>query len=130
MSEGTDAHTPGYKSTEFWLSFAAVLAGFILASGAVVEGSTAATIVGGVLTVLGALGYTSSRTSVKVAEEARKREEAKGASFVAYAAEKVKTYLAERDRANAELETARLTSSPTPGPNTTPAVGDAAQPGE
>ena len=126
MGDETKAHAPGYKSTEFWLSLVAVLAGFVLASGAVVEGSTAATIVGGVLTVLGALGYTSSRTTVKVAEETAKAEESKIAGYIALAKEKVDAFRESRRKAEVELAKAKLTSSPTPAPDSTPVVGDAA----
>jgi hypothetical protein len=59
------ADKPGYKTTEFWLTTVATLAGIVLASGLIVEGSTAAQIVGGVLAVLSQLGYTASRTQVK-----------------------------------------------------------------
>lgn len=128
MGDDTKAHAPGYKSTEFWLALVAVLAGFVLASGAVVEGSTAATVVGGVLTVLGALGYTSSRTTVKVAEETAKAEQSKIAGYLALAKEKIEAFRESRLKAEVELETAKLTSSPTPVPNATPAVGDTAQP--
>jgi len=117
-------HAPGYKSTEFWLSLAAVLAGFILASGAVVEGSLASTIVGGVLTVLGVLGYTNGRTAVKIAEEQCKREEARGTSFVAYAAEKVKGMVESRKKSEADAAAARLTAEAKA--NELPAVEDGA----
>jgi hypothetical protein len=60
--------TPGYKTTEFWLSLIAVIAGFIAASGALPQGGLAAQIVGGVVSVLGLLGYTASRAQVKVAD--------------------------------------------------------------
>ena len=59
--------TAGYKTTEFWLSMVAVIAGFVAASGALPQGGLAAQIVGGVVSVLGLLGYTSSRTQQKVA---------------------------------------------------------------
>ena len=60
--------TPGYKTTEFWLSFVAMLLGVLMTSGAVAQGSMAAQIVGGVLSVLSVLGYTKSRADVKVAD--------------------------------------------------------------
>ena len=56
---------PGYRSTEFWLSTVAMIAGIILASGAIAVDSTAGQIVGGIVAVLAQLGYTASRTEVK-----------------------------------------------------------------
>lgn len=59
---------PGFKTTEFWLSSIATLAGIVLASGAVAEGSKAAQIVGGIVAVLATLGYTGARAKTKAAE--------------------------------------------------------------
>lgn len=56
---------PGYKTTEFWLSLIAVLLGAIMSSGALAGGGLAAQIIGGALALLGALGYTTNRTSHK-----------------------------------------------------------------
>jgi hypothetical protein len=66
----TDTPTPnpqkaGFRTSEFWLSTIATLAGILLASGALTEGGTAAQITGGILAVLASLGYTASRTSLK-----------------------------------------------------------------
>jgi hypothetical protein len=61
--------TPGYKTTEFWLSLVAMILGAVAASGAIVEGSMAAQIIGGVMAILAQLGYTASRTQVKKAAE-------------------------------------------------------------
>ena len=58
---------PGYRTTEFYLSTAAAICGILMASGVIVEGSTAATIVGGVITVLASLGYTAARSKNKAA---------------------------------------------------------------
>lgn len=55
----------GYKSTEFWLSTTAMLLGQLMVSGVLTDGSTAAQIVGGAMTLLSALGYTHCRTSLK-----------------------------------------------------------------
>lgn len=56
---------PGYKTTEFWMSFAAVLMGAFVASGALgLEGSSAQ-IVGLVESALVALGYTGARLTLK-----------------------------------------------------------------
>jgi hypothetical protein len=57
--------SPGYRTTEFWLSTLAMVLGVVLASGALPEGGLAGQIVGGVLSVLASLGYTASRTQVK-----------------------------------------------------------------
>ena len=70
---GQFAAGSGKKAGEFYtpqqissiLSAIATLAGIVLASGALAEGSMAAQIVGGVLAVLAQLGYTASRTQVK-----------------------------------------------------------------
>lgn len=103
MVEEAKPQKPGYKSTEFWLSLVAVIAGFLLASGAVVEGSQTATIVGGVLTVLGALGYTKGRTSVKVAAETAKAEESKIAGYIVLAKEKLDDYKRRKADAAADI---------------------------
>ena len=62
---------PGYKTTEFWLSLAATVMGFVLASGVMdnaAEDGWASKIVGGVVAVLTALGYSASRAKVKSTE--------------------------------------------------------------
>jgi hypothetical protein len=56
---------PGYKSTEWYLSLAAVLLGALTTSGLLADGTTAARIAGLAVTLLAALGYTWSRTQVK-----------------------------------------------------------------
>ncbi len=67
MADGdVPAVKPGYKTTEFWLSTVATLAGIALASGAIPEGGQVAQIIGGVLAVLSQLGYSSARAKVKV----------------------------------------------------------------
>lgn len=60
--------TPGYKTTEFWLKLAAIVLTALFASGAIPTTGTAAMIAAIAATVLGALGYTVSRTIVKTAE--------------------------------------------------------------
>ena len=55
----------GWKTTEFWLSLAATVAGVLLESGLLGDGSTAAKIVGAASATLGALGYTYHRTVLK-----------------------------------------------------------------
>ena len=68
MSNGLNDVKPGYKTTEFWLSAIATIVGLVLASGLIVEGSSVARIVGGVVAVLAALGYTASRAKIKSGE--------------------------------------------------------------
>jgi hypothetical protein len=56
---------PGYKTTEFWLSVAAMLVGAALASGVFPADSSGDQILGLAATVLASLGYTVSRTIAK-----------------------------------------------------------------
>jgi hypothetical protein len=58
----------GFLTSEFILSLAAVVLGAIMAAGVLPAGGMAAQIVGGVMAVLAGLGYTASRTQVKVAD--------------------------------------------------------------
>ena len=60
---------PGYKTTEFWLSTVATVCGILMASGVIVEGSQAATIVGGILAALSTIGYSAARAKDKAAAE-------------------------------------------------------------
>jgi hypothetical protein len=56
---------PGYKTTEFWLSFAACIVGTLAASGVFPDESTGMKIVGLAMTTLAALGYTTARFMTK-----------------------------------------------------------------
>ena len=56
---------PGYKTTEFWMSTAALICGVLLSSGVIGESGLAAQIVGGIMSTLAALGYTASRGKAK-----------------------------------------------------------------
>jgi hypothetical protein len=56
---------PGWKTTEFWLSFFALILGAAMASGALPETGMAQQIVGGVLAILAQLGYTAARNTIK-----------------------------------------------------------------
>lgn len=58
---------PGYRTTEFWLKVAALLLTALFASGAIPTSGPAATITAIAATMLGALGYTVSRSFVKAA---------------------------------------------------------------
>lgn len=55
----------GYKSTEFWMSMAAVVVGAIASTGLVEDNEFAAKIVGLITATLVALGYTGSRLTLK-----------------------------------------------------------------
>ena len=67
MSDETTAVAvkPGYATTEFWLKLAALILTALYASGVIPTSGTAATITAIAATMLGALGYTVSRTMVK-----------------------------------------------------------------
>lgn len=60
---------PGYKSSEFWLSLAAVAIGYLLTSGVLDSNDEGqARIIKGLVAIagiLGALGYSGLRTSAK-----------------------------------------------------------------
>ena len=58
---------PGYKTTEFWISLAAVIIGSVVASGIVPADSVWERIIGLVGSALAALGYTGARLSIKKA---------------------------------------------------------------
>jgi len=59
---------PGYKTTEFWLTVAAVVVGLLLSSGAFSEGETPYQILSFIASALAALGYSFSRAMVKGSE--------------------------------------------------------------
>ncbi|MAH48734.1 hypothetical protein CMI37_23105 [Candidatus Pacearchaeota archaeon] len=58
---------PGYKTTEFWLISIAEIVGLLLASGAITEVGEGPIprIIGGVIAILGALGYAVNRNKLK-----------------------------------------------------------------
>lgn len=56
---------PGWKTSEFYGSWAVKILGALMAGGVFGDGSTAMRIAGAAMTVLGFLGYTYSRTAVK-----------------------------------------------------------------
>lgn len=64
-TESTAPVKPGYQTTEFWLSGIATVLGVVMASGSLPEGGLAGQIIGGVLSVLAALGYTAARAKIK-----------------------------------------------------------------
>jgi len=57
----------GYKTTEFWLSFAAVMVGAVQASGLIPNEGAWNQILGLVVSALVAMGYTGARIAVKKA---------------------------------------------------------------
>lgn len=59
--------TPGYKTTEFWLSLAAVAVGTVTASGIIPAESVWERVVGLVVAALAAMGYTGARLALKKA---------------------------------------------------------------
>lgn len=60
---------PGIKTTEFWLTLAAVLLNAVLSSGVIADLPDAVRIVTLCLTVLGALGYAAARAVTKKGAE-------------------------------------------------------------
>lgn len=56
---------PGWKTSEFWLSFAAFIVGSLLASGVIPAESIWAQLVGFAGAALAAMGYTYKRSAVK-----------------------------------------------------------------
>lgn len=63
----TTTAKPGYATTEFWLKLAAIALTALFASGVIPTAGTAATVAAIAATMLGALGYTVSRTWAKSA---------------------------------------------------------------
>jgi len=66
-----DEKKPGYKTTEFWLSTVATIVGIVMMSGAldtVPADSWISKVVGGIVAVLAALGYSAARAKTKAAE--------------------------------------------------------------
>lgn len=57
--------TKGYKSTEFWLSCAAMVLGAVASSGALAEDGSAYKYVGLGVSLLAAMGYTAGRSYFK-----------------------------------------------------------------
>jgi hypothetical protein len=66
-SDSSPPAKPGYLTTEFWLKVAAFALTALYASGVIPTTGAVATIAAIAATMLGALGYTVSRTFVKTA---------------------------------------------------------------
>lgn len=62
----------GYKTSEFWLSAAATFVGLVVASGIIPEQGPYERVVGLVVGLLGALGYSIPRTALKSTQAAGK----------------------------------------------------------
>lgn len=58
----------GYKTSEFWLMLAAQLVAFLIGAGVFAETSTWGKALAVVASILGAIGYTAARSSVKKAD--------------------------------------------------------------
>ena len=56
---------PGYKTTEFWLSLAAVAVGALLVAGVLPNEGASTQVVGLIEAALVALGYTGARLALK-----------------------------------------------------------------
>ena len=67
MSEETKTR-PGYKTTEFWLAFAATIASTLFASGVISAGGKFEAVLGLIASTLTALGYTVVRAKAKAIE--------------------------------------------------------------
>ena len=63
----------GIKSTEFWLTFAAMALGGFVASGILPSTHWSMQVCGLAVAALGQLGYTASRGKIKAENEKQKR---------------------------------------------------------
>lgn len=68
MKEEPKQKKPGIKSTEFWLTAVACLCGLLYSSGLIAPDSGGDKALGLFATVLGAMGYSVSRSMVKMKE--------------------------------------------------------------
>lgn len=57
---------PGYQTTEFWVHLLSVIVAAIIGSGLFTESSAVTQILAIAATLLSALGYSASRTSLKL----------------------------------------------------------------
>lgn len=60
-----DEPKSGFTSTEFWINLAVAVLGALMTTGAIAADSTIGKIIGAILMVAAALGYTASRTILK-----------------------------------------------------------------
>jgi hypothetical protein len=64
-TENSVVNKPGYKTTEFWMSLAAIAVGAVQASGLVPNEGIWAQVLGTITVALVSLGYTGARMSIK-----------------------------------------------------------------
>lgn len=64
---------PGWKTTEYWATLAAMVVSALMASGVFDAGGTVMQALGAAAGVLAALGYTAGRSFVKGQEEKTKQ---------------------------------------------------------
>lgn len=57
--------SPGYRTSEFWLTLAATVVGMLIASGEFADATAMGKVLAFAASVLGGLGYTWSRANVK-----------------------------------------------------------------
>lgn len=68
MAEAKPAEVkPGYKSTENYIILAVIVLGGLLESGVIGSGGQLADVIGAIMQIAAALGYTKKRTDLKVA---------------------------------------------------------------
>jgi hypothetical protein len=65
MPESERPAKPGYRTSEFWISVAAVIVGSVVASGAIPSDGAWERIVGLLVAGFAALGYTGARLTLK-----------------------------------------------------------------
>ena len=63
--EDKDQIKAGWKTTEFWMSVAAALAGLLYASGVIAPESSGDNVLGLIASVLAAMGYSVARGLAK-----------------------------------------------------------------
>lgn len=73
--------TPGYKTKTFWLMLAAMVLSTLFASGVLGDGGLDYQIAGLGATVLGALGYSVNRTSLKKDANGKPKSALKSTEF-------------------------------------------------
>lgn len=68
MATANEPGKPGWKSTEFWLTLAAIVVSALTTSGAIGEHTVAFQALTVIATILGSLGYAGARAWTKVGE--------------------------------------------------------------
>ena len=70
----------GWRTSEFWLTAAALVLSLLFASGVLGDGGTAFQVASVIAGVLGAMGYTVQRGALKRSENAKEATKAMAAS--------------------------------------------------